>query len=89
MKVLNYHRLTVIFINKTYIPSDHQTKCSRVMPRLFVRIHRTFLYNIDIVYIGELASLPLFHLRYLTFGSSGKETSKLCPFGTTENRLDS
>ena len=47
-----------------------------------VRIHRTFLYNIDIVYIGELASLPLFHLRYLTFGSSGKETSKLCPFGT-------
>ena len=86
MKVLNYHRLTVIFINKTYIPSSDQMLPSYAE---IVRIHRTFLYNIDIVYIGELASLPLFHLRYLTFGSSGKETSKLCPFGTTENRLDS
>jgi len=45
----------------------------------------THILVISRVYIGELARLPLFHLWYLTSGSSGKETSKLCPFGTTEN----
>lgn len=44
-----------------------------------VRIHRTFLYNIDIVYIGELASLPLFHLRYLYFWVLREGNIKIMP----------
>ena len=56
-----------------------------------VRIHR-IAHSCIISILSILENwlhFPFFTCGIFTFGSSGKETSKLCPFGTTENRLDS
>ena len=80
MKVLNYHRLTVIFINKTYIPSDHQTKCSRNMPRLLGYTAHSCIISILSI-LENWLHFPFFTCGILLLGPQGRKHQNYAPLG--------